>query len=307
MARQGAFSGPEKMLKGALHVHTTRSDGRGTPEDVMRVYAEKGFDFLAITDHRIYNYKNFAPETGLTIIPGMEMDRNITSTAGMCFHTVAIGPRREAGNGFSQDERFESGTVRDQYEFQPMLDFLHENGNLTFYCHPDWSRTPARSYEEMKGHFAMEIWNTGCAFENDMDTNAWGWDELLVSGRRIFGVAVDDGHPMCQHGHGWVMVRAQNDVSAILAALKRGDFYSSCGPEIYDFRVEGDTACVECSPVRFICFVNGVRPNEVVRNENGLVTSAKVKVHPAPKYLRATMVDDLGRRAWTNPIFLDGE
>lgn len=307
MTQQGAFSGPERMLKGALHVHTTRSDGKGTPEEVLHRYAEKAYDFVAITDHRIYNYKNFAPETGLTLIPGMEVDRDISSEAGMCFHTVAIGPRKEDGNGFSQDERFESGKVRDQYEFQPFLDFLHKNGNMTFYCHPDWSRTPARSYEDMLGHFAMEIWNTGCAFENDMDTNAWGWDELLVGGRRIYGVAVDDGHPMNQHGHGWVMVRAENEVSAILAALKRGDFYASCGPEIYDFRVEEGMAFVRCSPVKFICFINGVRPNAVVRDESGLVTEAKVKLRPEAKYLRATVVDENGRRAWTNPIFLDGE
>lgn len=305
MKRQGAFSGPERMLKGGLHAHTTRSDGRGTPAEVMGVYAEKGYDFLAITDHRIYNFKNFAPETGLTIIPGMEMDRGITAAAGMCFHTVAIGPRKEDGNGFSQDQTFESGTVRNQYEFQPLLDHLHENGNMTIYCHPDWSRTPARSYEDMKGHFAMEIWNTGCAFEDDMDTNAWGWDELLVGGRRIYGVAVDDGHKMDQHGHGWVMVRARNDVNAILAALGRGDFYASCGPEIYDFRVEGDTAYLRCAPVQFICFIYGVRPNKLVRDAGGLITEASVKLDPAAKYLRATVLDACGRRAWTNPIFLE--
>lgn len=305
--RQGAFSGSERLLKGGLHVHTTRSDGKGSPAEVMGVYADKGYDFLAITDHRIYNYQNFAPETGLTVIPGMEMDRDITTDAGMCFHTVALGPSKEEGNGFSQDERFESGEVRDQYAFQSLLDFLHEQGNMTFYCHPDWSRTPARSYEEMKGHFAMEIWNTGCAFENDMDTNAWGWDELLTAGKRIYGVAVDDGHPMRQHGHGWVMVRAKNDVNSILAALKRGDFYSSCGPEIYDFRVEGQSVCVDCAPVKFICLIDGVRPNQIVRNEGGFVTSAQFKVHPAAKYLRATVVDENGMRAWTNPIFLGGE
>jgi hypothetical protein len=39
------------MLKGALHVHTTLSDGRLTPEEVCAVYQELGFDFVAITDH----------------------------------------------------------------------------------------------------------------------------------------------------------------------------------------------------------------------------------------------------------------
>lgn len=34
--RQAAFINPGKMLKGALHCHTTRSDGAGTPEEVIR-------------------------------------------------------------------------------------------------------------------------------------------------------------------------------------------------------------------------------------------------------------------------------
>jgi hypothetical protein len=36
MRRQTAFVNPAPMLKGALHCHTTRSDGAGSPEDVIR-------------------------------------------------------------------------------------------------------------------------------------------------------------------------------------------------------------------------------------------------------------------------------
>ena len=119
---QGAFAGKERMLKCGLHCHTTRSDGKGDPAEVMRIHAEKGYDYLAITDHRRYNYKNYAPETGLKIIPGMEMDRRVSSDEGMCFHTVCIGPEKEKGNGYEQDVLYDSGIVRDQYEYQPVLD-----------------------------------------------------------------------------------------------------------------------------------------------------------------------------------------
>lgn len=304
MMIQAAFTGGKKFLKGGLHCHTTRSDGKGDPADVMRIYADKNYDFLAITDHRRYNFENFAPETGLTIIPGMEMDRDITTDAGMCFHIVSIGPEKGKGNGFEHEQRFERGLVADQYEMQPVIDMLHENGNMTIYCHPDWSCTPARSYENMKGNFAMEIWNTGCVFENDMDKDALGWDELLTAGRKIYGVATDDGHAMDQHGHGWVMVNAENSVDAILAALAKGAFYSSTGPEIYDFRIEGDRAIVECSPCKFVNFINGTRPNRMVTGE-GPVTRAEIKIPDATKYLRVTMMDEAGHRAWSNPIFFD--
>lgn len=38
-------------LKGALHVHTTCSDGALSPEEALRVYRDLGFDFVALTDH----------------------------------------------------------------------------------------------------------------------------------------------------------------------------------------------------------------------------------------------------------------
>ena len=38
-------------LKGALHTHTTKSDGKLPPEEVLRVYRDLDFDFIALTDH----------------------------------------------------------------------------------------------------------------------------------------------------------------------------------------------------------------------------------------------------------------
>ena len=73
--------------------------------------------------------------------------------------------------------------MKDQYEYQAVLDEIHAAGNLTIYCHPDWSGTPAHTFAEMKGNFAMEIWNTGCVVENEMDVdNGLYWDELLMRG-----------------------------------------------------------------------------------------------------------------------------
>ena len=39
------------VLKGALHTHTTCSDGELTPGELVAVYKQLGFGFLAITDH----------------------------------------------------------------------------------------------------------------------------------------------------------------------------------------------------------------------------------------------------------------
>ena len=38
MIRQAAFGERKKLLKGALHCHTTRSDGEMTPEETIAMH-----------------------------------------------------------------------------------------------------------------------------------------------------------------------------------------------------------------------------------------------------------------------------
>lgn len=311
MIQQAAFIGKNKMLKGGLHCHTTRSDGRVTPEDVMKMHKENGYDFLALTDHRIYNMKNFAPELGLTIIPGMEFDNiGLPADHGFrCFHTVCLGPTKEDGNGFDHDQTFESANVPDQESYQPYLDDIHAKNNLTIYCHPEWSCTPPRYFDKMKGNFAMEIWNTGCAQDNNMDMDALYWDDLLGRGIRLYGVAVDDGHAARAHCKGWVMVNAENNVNSILNALKNGAFYSSCGPEIYDFYVKDGHCVIECSPVKKLRVHSDCHPTKVWHDPDGkLLTYAAFDIESHNQdygYVRMSIMDENGNYAWTNPIFLD--
>ncbi len=292
------------MLKGGLHCHTTRSDGRGTPEEVIRLHAEHHYDFLALTDHRIYNYQNFAPETGVLIVPGMEFDNPLPQPYGWRhFHTVVLGPDDET-NPYKQDQRWESGTSVSQDGFQTYLDKFHADRQLTFYCHPEWSATPARMFDKMKGHFAMEVWNSGCVMENEMDDDAAYWDELLGQGVHINGVAVDDGHLMEQHCHGWVMVNAKKNVASILEALAAGQFYSSCGPTIYDFYVKRGEAHVISSPCSKVRFHANCVPTQVVHEQDGPLTHTVVKLSDRYRYVRAVVVDHEGRQAWTNPIWM---
>lgn len=305
MLRQQAFIGSSKMLKGGLHCHTTRSDGKGTPEEVIRMHEENGYDFLALTDHRFYNYENFAQGSAITIIPGMEFDAGFDNDYGFrCFHTVCLGPDDDT-NGFAQDERIESGKVKDQFDFQKYLDLFSAKNNITFYCHPEWSSTPARYFDKLVGEFAMEVWNSGCAIESESDYNAPYWDEMLGLGHKIWGVAVDDGHKMYQHCNGWVMVNCENKVKSILSALKAGEFYSSCGPFIKDFYVENGIAHVEAEPCSKITFNADRHPTRVISAQEGkLITHAELDLRNDYTYIRATVVDADGKRAWTNPIFI---
>lgn len=312
MKQQAAFTGNTKLLKGALHCHTTRSDGKGSPEEVIALHKENGYDFMALTDHRNYNYSNFGQD--MLIIPGMEMDANLSHGEGMvhCHHIVCIGPADQSRNGYRQDQRLDSVPLRKPVETQAMLDEIHANGNMTVYCHPEWSGTPVRDFDMLQGNFAMELWNSGCAIEDGLDTNnGHYWDDLLDRGYRIWGVATDDGHAMYQHCKGWVRVNAEKNVDAVLTALKDGAFYASTGPEFYDFSVDHGKVHVKCSPVSKIRLRHLRIPYSYARKEHPDDLIEEVTFTLRGKgdatYVRAEIMDAQGRVAWTNPIFLEKE
>ncbi|MBQ9010134.1 MAG: PHP domain-containing protein [Clostridia bacterium] len=300
--RQGAFSGV--LLKGALHAHTTRSDGLMTPEALLEYYESLGYDFVALTDHRKYNRDNFGSR--LIVLPGMELDVCFAGSRGNgrhTIHTVCLGPAD--GGDFQQDESFPSFDIDRPEDYQPTLDEMHRRGCLTMYCHPRWSHTPVHEYMGLKGNFAMELYNSGTALENDIDTdNSADWEAIMDSGVRIFGTAVDDCHYPSHVGLGFVMVRAESNAASILEALEKGNFYSSCGPEIYDFRVEGNEAVILCGPADHVLFSCSYMPQEPI-GASPLASKNEVRM-PIPhyaRYVRATVVRK-GKKAWTNPIWL---
>ena len=301
MIRQSAFTGENKLLKGGIHCHTTRSDGPVSAEETIRIHAQQNYDFLAITDHRKYNFENTAPDTDVLIIPGMEIDATFDREIGFrTYHTVCLGPDDET-NGFTQDEEFFCKDVKTQEDFQKYLDIVHAKNNITFYCHPEWSGTPPRYFDKLKGFFAMEIWNSGGADENFMDTNALYWDDMLGMGHKLWGVAVDDGHQVHHHGVGWVMVNAEKDVKSILRALTEGSFYSSCGPVIKDFYVDNDRVYIDTEgEVEKIWFCADAHPNKQFTNTD----HAEADLRDDYVYVRAVVMDKEGRRAWTNPIYV---
>lgn len=66
-------------LRGDLHIHSFRSDGREAPEVVAANYRSHGYDFMALTDHGRYYPSLEAMDayadipTGLCLVPGEEV------------------------------------------------------------------------------------------------------------------------------------------------------------------------------------------------------------------------------------------
>ena len=58
-------------LRGNLHMHTTRSDGRVSVEEAIARYERAGYDFIAVTDHWVRSEKG-TTAGGMLLLSGCE-------------------------------------------------------------------------------------------------------------------------------------------------------------------------------------------------------------------------------------------
>lgn len=103
------------------------------------------------------------------------------------------------------------------------------------------------------------------------------------------------------------MVKAtENTPEALLSALKAGEFYSSTGPEIKDIRFTKDGIEVDCSSAATI-IVQGQGTSMATLHGKTMTTGqlSLDRLSNSP-WIRVTIIDRAGKRAWSNPIWLDG-
>ena len=104
---------------------------------------------------------------------------------------------------------------------------------------------------------------------------------------------------------GWINVRAESlDPEALLDAMKAGQYYSSQGPEIHDIRIEGNELHVECTPAANISLQGRGARSEYISGE-GLKSASFPTKRFEEAYVRVTVRDESGNRAWSNPIWFD--
>ncbi len=306
MSEKRGFSKDGNWYRGNLHCHTSNSDGELHPDEVIRRYQEAGYHFLAITDHNRFTDSKQYNKESFILIPGIEVDTAQPDPLRI-YHCVGI-PGKDSRRAFADGEAFKADTWEGIQSAQKLIEELSEKGMMSFFCHPVWSRLDLEDYLDLDGCFSLEIYNHGCEMANRTGLAVRDWDSLLRRGRRIWGIATDDCHHRIDDRFGgWVMVKAPRlTEEEILKSLMQGNFYSSSGPEIYDFGVRDGQVYVECSPVReihFVCYEHWGK--SIHAGEKGTINAAVHKLTGKERYVRAECVDSAGRTAWSNPIFLN--
>ena len=317
------IDGNKSTYKGNMHMHTVRSDGRLTPQEIVDEYKNCGYDFIVISDHEVYwNSDEFDTDSFL-VLGGTEssirMDRDnpwlLEYRPGISHRAMHLGCVMDPGYGpeevfYKHGEWVPRVIDRGLDSWNYAVRMLKEHGNIVFINHPDWSRTDPELLLGMEGCFAFEIWNSGNVQGCGGTDDSYVWDYMLRRGKKIFAVAGDDAH-----GRGPALCMSFTAVQAdsftkqgIVDALKRGSFYASTGPEFYDIRIEDDTLKMRFSPARRVEVVafDGEGKTKYAMDEN-LLESFEWEIKPNIRYIRPFITDDKGRTAWAQPIFMNAD
>ena len=282
----------ENYYKLCLHLHTTLSDGKKTPDEIAKEYKLDGYDAVAFTDHWVYG--DGGNTEGLHIIPGCEYNIGKNETIGGVMHILSLFAKADPNPDRNASE-------------QEVIDAINRENGIAVLAHPAWSLNSPSALSELKGIAATEIYNAvSDAHQSLRPYSDYYVDMCANSGAYPLIFASDDAHYYdgSDNRRGWVMVKADTlSDEALAAAIRRGDFYATEGPELYVVR-EGRKLIIETSPCAIIGTLSNLSwTNDRTLRGNG-ITHFEYIARDEEKWIRVEARDKNGKRAWSNIFVL---
>lgn len=332
---QATTAASARWYRGNTHCHTLNSDGNASPADVVRWYKQHGYAFVVITDHeRVTEARplntQFAEPGKFLVLQGEEVTQKVADSLvpdrRLQAHVGAIGiskPILPLGDG-----GVATGTTMAAVYARNVAAIVAAGG-LAQINHPNfrWSVNPD-DIAQLPNGTLLEVWNAHPWVNNlggrdetgrvSLSTEAL-WDALLTRGKLFFGVASDDAHeyrtvqledPLATRpGGGWVMVRADTlSQESIMAAMKSGNFYATNGVLLDDYRASALKIEIDIARPsrpddvrRFHTQFIG-RGGKILADAYGRAASYTIRGNEG--YVRATVTDSNGRKAWTQPALV---
>jgi len=280
--------------KGNTHIHSTASDGGKTFSELADMYASVGYDFLVRTDHWVTSdVAADRDDYPLLWLDGIELHGD--DPTGAMYHVACIGT-------FSDLDQ-DMGLVA-------AMEAVREQGGILILAHPYWM---GNSFDDALrwGFDGVEVYNHVCRWLNGKGDGHAYWGAMLRGQENALAIACDDAHLRAEHpgwNGGWIVVNAQELTrDALMASIRAGNFYASCGPEFHSIESDGTNVTVRTSEVQFARLVGpGPVGNRIGSFDGSTFTEASFEMPGGWAHAYMEIEDTQGRRALTNTLLRNG-
>lgn len=227
----------EQLFFGDLHMHSTASDGKNTPQQLVELAKGQGLDFIFISDHNAYTQNQIViNDSKVAVYPASEL----TLYRG---HFGVLGKEAGKRHPFS---------ITDEDNLNTYLEPLRDS-HLVIANHPDCDYCKVDFDLEKINVQAWELYNGGTtkgANERILER----WHQALCEGKKIVAVGGSDFHfddPFRTIGMPCNGVYSRsNELGDIVDALKKGNSFITLGKKGASVRMKSATATmggvVEC-------------------------------------------------------------
>lgn len=333
------------FYKGNLHCHTTVSDGSFKPSSLIELYKNAGYDFLVVSDHDVYsNYQQYSCEN-FTCIAGFESaGASGAGNGGPIYHFLVIandpescyehGERFElfADKSKADLQKMINGHIANNHSviaahphwssmtaehlkgLNGLLGMEVYNGN----CEKLYNLgTSIETYDELlrTNHHHYAFASDDCHYNDIISMIKSHEDdgllpmptEKIIEMMGLANKEATNNRALLQDYHlGWIEVKAKsNSHKDIMEAINKGSFYASSGPKLYEYNIEGDVLTVTFDKAKYVYTHNERGPGGYHLNTTDGKSTVKFGITGHEKYIRVELVDECGKHAWSNPIWLN--
>jgi hypothetical protein len=290
--KQFRYDTSQTWFKGNTHVHSIVSDGAKNFMQLSRLYADKGYDFLFRTDHWVLSdVLSDREDYPLLWLDGIELDG--LDESGNEYHVVCLGQFSEQNSKMG---------------FTTAMNKIKQQGGLLILAHPQWTGNTFTDALQFRFN-GVEVYNHLCENINGTGSGSAYWREMLKHSPEMLSFASDDTHlKIDEDGYngGWVVINAPELAPAeVMTALRRGNYYSSTGPEFFDLKYyDSGRLTIRTSSVRWIRLCGPGNLGINVGSCNGKLIENAEFIVPDWDYCYVEIVDENNLKAWTNTIFI---
>ncbi len=286
------------VYRGALHTHTTNSDGALSPDELAAAYAREGFAFIFITDHDTVTR---APAVrDMLVLPGEEI--------ATC---VKCPPRTDADRGGHVVGLNLTSRIASQQPPQQVIGAINAQGGMALLAHPTLplagSGFANDTLRTLTGYRFVEVTNL------DAQSALAFYDAALSRGTQVWLVGDDDAHTLREvNATASVVVNADRLTAAdVLANLRTGNFYvttgrgltasSPGGAQISSITTHNRTITITIPEPSTVTWVQ--KGGAVLKTTEG-VTSDTYTVRGDEQYVRVVVTPRAfpAHHAWSQPI-----